>query len=74
MIGLRSPTVNRVVGETTYTVTAKRWEHGWELHVPDVGVTQSHTLAAAEREARDYISIVNDIDDDAFRVEVVRAR
>lgn len=40
---------------STYTVTAKRWEHGWELHVTDVGVTQSRTLDGAERMVRDYV-------------------
>ncbi len=24
-----------------YTVNAKRWEHGWELHIDGIGVTQS---------------------------------
>lgn len=28
-------------------VRAKRWAHGWELHIDDVGVTQSHTLRDA---------------------------
>jgi hypothetical protein len=30
-------------------VTARRWAHGWELHIDGVGVTQSRTLASAER-------------------------
>jgi hypothetical protein len=29
---------------TRYAVTAKRWKHGWELHIDGVGVTQSRTL------------------------------
>ncbi|MGH3631525.1 MAG: acyl-CoA dehydrogenase family protein, partial [Sciscionella sp.] len=29
----------------TYHVRAKRWAHGWELHVDGVGVTQSASLA-----------------------------
>ena len=32
----------------TYSVRAKRWEHGWELHIEGVGVTQSHGLKDAE--------------------------
>jgi hypothetical protein len=39
-----------------YDVRAKRWEHGWELHVAGVGVTQSRTLWDAEMMARDLIS------------------
>ena len=36
----------------TYQVRAKRWEHGWELHIEGVGVTQSRTLWDAEDMAR----------------------
>lgn len=39
----------------TYEVRAKRWEHGWELHIEGLGVTQSRTLAGAEVMVRDYI-------------------
>lgn len=45
----------------TYSVIARRWEHGWELHIDGVGVTQSTTLADAERMARDYIATVYDL-------------
>jgi hypothetical protein len=47
---------------TTYTVRAKRWKHGWELHIDDVGVTQSRTLATAEQMVRDYIETLTDRD------------
>ena len=30
-----------------YNVIAKRWEHGWELHIDGIGVTQSHLLSGA---------------------------
>lgn len=40
---------------TAYTVTAKRWEHGLELHIDGIGVTQSRTLDDAEAMVRDYI-------------------
>lgn len=43
---------------STYTVTARRWKHGWELHIDGVGVTQSRTLTKAEQQARDYIATV----------------
>lgn len=40
---------------STYTVHAKRWAQGWELHIDGVGVTQSHSLGDAERMVRDYL-------------------
>ena len=49
----------------TYTVDAKRWEHGWELHVAGVGVTQSRSLHSAERMVREYISLVEEISDES---------
>ena len=45
-----------------YTVRAIRWEHGWELHVDDVGVTQCATLDQADRQVRDYICTALDLD------------
>jgi len=39
-----------------YTVTAKRWEHGWELHIDGIGVTQSRLLSDAETMVRDYLA------------------
>lgn len=41
----------------SYTVTAKRWKHGWELHIDGVGTTQSTTLAGAEDMVRDYLEL-----------------
>ena len=49
----------------TYRVDAKRWEHGWELHVEGVGVTQSRSLHSAARMAREYISLVEGISDES---------
>jgi hypothetical protein len=40
---------------TEFRVRAKRWAHGWELHIEDAGVTQSRTLEGAERMVRDYV-------------------
>lgn len=54
----------------TYTVHAKPWERGWELHIDGVGVTQSHTLDDAEPMARDYIALALDIPRYSFRVVV----
>lgn len=55
----------------TYKVDAKRWEHGWELHVDGVGVTQSKSLHSARRVAREYISLVEGIiDESTIDVEI----
>jgi hypothetical protein len=51
-----------MVAMTTYVVRAKRWAHGWELHIDGVGVTQSHTLGGAEQMVRDYIETLTDRD------------
>lgn len=45
---------------TRYDVAAKRWKHGWELHIDGLGVTQSKTLATAEEMVRDYIESMTD--------------
>lgn len=59
----------------TYTVRAKRWEHGWELHVSGPadyeGVTQAHGLKSAERMARDYIALDLEVPEDSFDVTIV---
>lgn len=55
----------------TYTVHAKRWAHGWELHIDDVGVTQSRTLSDAERMVRDYIATLHDLDEVTGEVVIV---
>lgn len=58
---------------SAYTVIARRWSHGWELEIHDgdteVGVTQSRTLADAERMVRDYLAIDLDADPASFEVE-----
>lgn len=57
---------------TTYTVTAKRWARGWELHIDGVGVTQACSLSTAEATARECIAFALDIDDEnSFAVDVV---
>lgn len=55
----------------TYTVRAKRWAHGWELHIDGVGVTQSTTLANAEAMVRDYIATLYDLDEVTDEVTIV---
>lgn len=40
---------------TSITVTATRWQRGWELWIDDDHVTQSRTLADAAQQVRDYL-------------------
>jgi DNA-directed RNA polymerase specialized sigma24 family protein len=47
---------------STYNVRAKRWKHGWELHIDGIGVTQSRNLDGAEQMTRDYIETLTDHD------------
>lgn len=51
-----------MVAVKVYSVRAKRWAKGWELHIDGVGVTQSVTLARAEEAVRDYIATVLEVD------------
>ncbi len=53
-----------------YRVRAKRWEHGWELHIDGVGVTQSRTLDGAGRMVRDYIGSLTGRDASGDVVEI----
>jgi hypothetical protein len=45
-----------MVKAAKYRVTARRWDHGWELYVDGVGVTQCGPLADAERMTLDYLA------------------
>jgi hypothetical protein len=56
---------------TTYTVHAKRWKRGWELHIDGVGVTQSRTLHDAEAMVRDYIALDTGAAPNSFNVEIL---
>ena len=55
----------------TYSASAVPWEHGWELHIDGVGVTQSRTLAAAERMVRDYLTLDGAPDADTASVTIL---
>src|SRR6266516_1039506 len=55
----------------TYTVHAKRWAHGWELHIDSVGVTQSRTLYGADTMVRDYIALETGAPRESFDVQIV---
>ncbi|MFT3877351.1 MAG: AbrB/MazE/SpoVT family DNA-binding domain-containing protein [Propioniciclava sp.] len=54
------------------TVTARRWERGWELWLDDDHVTQFSTLADAEQQVRDYLDTeVPDVDHSEWVITVV---
>lgn len=56
---------------TTYEVLARRWARGWELHIADLGVTQSPNLTGAEKMVREYIALALDLDDETgFEVHI----
>lgn len=39
----------------THYVRAVHWDGGWELHIADVGVTQTRLLKDAQRQVTDYL-------------------
>lgn len=43
------------------TARARRWAEGWELHIDGMGVTQSRTLASAERQVADYVETLTGV-------------
>ena len=55
---------------SAYTVTATRWEGGWELNIEGVGVTQAVTLAAAERTVRSYLALDGHDDANTAKLEL----
>jgi hypothetical protein len=56
---------------STYTVHAKRWERGWELHIDDFGVTQSKSLRDAPKMVADYIRLDTGTTPDASEIEII---
>ena len=55
---------------TTYTVRPQRWDHGYELHIAGLGVTQVDEISDAEDAARDFIALDLDVPEDSFSVVV----
>jgi DNA-binding CsgD family transcriptional regulator len=54
----------------TYTIRAKRRADGWELRIPDVGVTHSRSIVDADRMAREYVSLVTGADSGSFDLDI----
>lgn len=44
---------------TSYSVIAKKWDGGWELHIEGVGVTQAERLRGADEMVRDYLDVMD---------------
>jgi hypothetical protein len=59
------------VERKTYQVQAQRWQHGWELHIHGLGVTQSYGKADAEAMVREFVHLNTDAAPDSFDVEIV---
>ena len=55
---------------TTYSVIARHWKRGWELHIEGVGVTQCRNLAEAETMVRDYVESLTGADTSNARVVI----
>lgn len=56
---------------TQYTVRAKRWAGGWELHIEDVGVTQARLLTKAKDQVRDYLETLYGVDVSDVTIDIV---
>lgn len=54
------------------TVSASKWEHGWELSIEDEVVTQVSTLDKAEQQVRDYLDTIDpSVDHSDWAIEVI---
>lgn len=54
----------------TYKAFIKPWALGWEIDIPDVGVTQAESRDEIEEAARDFIALDLGVDRDSFDVDV----
>lgn len=54
----------------TFEVHAEPWEHGHELHIAGVGVTQAENPTEAEAVVRDFITLDLDMPADSFDVVI----
>jgi predicted XRE-type DNA-binding protein len=61
----------RVAAVITYTVRAKPWAHGWELHIDRCGATQSRTLHGAEKMVRDYLALETGEPPGSFDIQII---
>jgi hypothetical protein len=55
----------------TYTVHAKRWDRGWELHIDGFGVTQVKRLRDAAAMVADYIRLDTGTSPDLSEIEII---
>ena len=59
---------------TTYNVQAKRWRHGWELHIDGVGVTRSQAFDTSDQMVRDHVETLTDQDVSGATVVITAER
>ena len=56
---------------STYTVHAKRWKRGWELHIDGIGVTQARNLREAPAMVADYIRLDKGTGPELSEIEII---
>jgi predicted RNase H-like HicB family nuclease len=61
-----------MVAMKTYQVLAQRIDRGWILSVPEVrgAVSQIHSLTQAQDDAREAISLILDVPEDSFEIQI----
>lgn len=57
----------------TYKVRVAPWEHGSELHIAGMGVTQATRADSPEEIARDFIALERDVPAGSFEVVFAEA-
>ena len=67
---MRTTATAATAAPTTVEITAKRWQHGWELWADGEILTQSTTLADAAGEVRDYLATEHGGEPDDYQVTV----
>jgi hypothetical protein len=55
-----------------YEVCVVPWEHGWELHVDGVGVTQVEDLSDVDAQVRSLVQAVLEVDASDAVVAILR--
>lgn len=57
---------------TTITVTAQRWDDGWELIIDNEHATQVHTLDRAAQQVRDYLDTDHpEVDHSDWEIDII---
>lgn len=63
----RPKTMNRI------TVTATRWDGGWELEIDPANITQVRNLAKAASQVRDYLDTLHpEVDHANWKIQLIK--